>query len=273
MTRVVLAFAGTPEDTCAIPWLTAQHDAEVVAVTLDIGQDGDPGATRERALAAGALRAHVVEAREAFARDCVLPAVRGGAFHAASHALACPLIARILAEVGRIEGATAFAHGASNKALHEAIVAVAGGHRVFAPVTEWSSRDIDARAWARRRGVHVPVPESGVELRNLIVRRVPARVAPADAPAHVSLAFDGGMPVAINGVALALPELIDSLSLIAGQHGIAGGAPVHAPAADVLQAAYAALDGDTGEVRLRLLDGEHVVLAVSDRLSHLVMHA
>ena len=100
-----------------------------------------------------------------------------------------------------------------------------------------------------------------------------ARSAPADAPAHVSLAFDGGMPVAINGVALALPELIDSLSLIAGQHGIAGGAPVHAPAADVLQAAYAALDGDTGEVRLRLLDGEHVVLAVSDRLSHLVMHA
>ena len=273
MTRVVLAFAGTPEDTCAIPWLAAQHDAEVIAVTLDIGQERDPGTTRDRALAAGALRAHVVEAREAFARDCVLPAVRGGAFDGASHALACPLIARILAEMGRIEGATAFAHGASGLALHDAVVAVAGGRPVFAPVTEWSSRGVDACAWARARGVHLVASESGVTLRNLIVRRAPTRVAPADVPAHVSLAFDGGMPVAINGVALALPELIDSLSLIAGQHGIAGGARVHAPAADVLQAAYAALDGDTGEVRLRLLDGEHVVLAVSDRLSHLVMHA
>lgn len=272
MTRVALAFAGTPADTCAIAWLAAEHGAEVIAVTLDIGQDRDPGATREQALAAGALRAHVVEARDAFARDCVLPSVRGGTFPAASHALAWPLIARTLAEVARIEGATALAHGASGRTLHEALLAVAGDLPVLAPAAEWSSRGVDARAWARDRGVHVPAADA-TEPRNLIVRRAPSRVAPADAPADVALAFDDGVPIAINGVSLALPELIDSLSLIAGQHGIAGGAPVHAPAADVLQAAYAALAGETGEVRLRLLNGEHTVLAVHDRVSQLVNHA
>lgn len=273
MTCVVLAFAGTPEDTCAIPWIAAQHDADVIAVTLDIGQDRDSAATRERALAAGARRAHVVDAREAFVRDCVLPAIRRGAFQVTNHALACPLIARTLADVARIEGSSAFAHGAAGTALHEAIAHVAGGRQVFAPAAEWRSRGIDACAWARGRGVHVPPPQPAAALRNLIVRPMPTRVAPADAPAHVSLLFDAGLPVAINGVPLALPELIDSLSLIAGQHGIALSAAVHAPAADVLEAAYAALDGDAGEVRVRLLNGEYAVLAVNDRPSHLVTHA
>jgi argininosuccinate synthase len=109
--------------------------------------------------------------------------------------------------------------------------------------------------------------------RNLLIRRPPTRVAAPGVPAHVAVAFDRGVPVAVNGVALALPELIDSLSLIAGQHGIGAAAPVHAPAAEVLQAAYAALESESGEVHLRLLDGGHTVVAVHDRIPQLVNHA
>ena len=271
--RVVLAYAGTADDTCAIAWLAAQHDAEVIAVTLDVGQDRDPGGVRERALAAGALRAHVIDARDEFARD-VLPALRRGEFDAASRVLAYPLIARKLVEVAVIERASALAHGSAGPDLHDAIAALARDLVVLAPAAEWAAQHVDARALATRRGVHVPPSSNDEEVhRNLLVRRAPSRVAPADVPAHVAVAFDDGVPVAINGVALVLPELIDSLSLIAGQHGIAAAAPVHAPAADVLQGAYAALSRDSGEVHLRLLNGEYTVLAVHDRLPQLVNHA
>ena len=271
--RVVLAYAGTADDTCAIAWLAARHGAEVITVTLDLGQDRDPGGVRERALSAGARRAHVIDARDEFARDCILPAVRRRAFDASNGAIAHPLIARKLAGVAAIEHADALAHGGSGMALHAAIAGVAGELAVLAPAAEWAADGVDPRAFAREHGIHVPPDAQGDEHRNLIVRRVPARVAAPDSAAHVDLAFDGGVPVAINAVPLALPELIDSLSLIAAQHGIAGAKDVHAPAADVLLAAYSALHGDTGEVRLRFLNGEHAVLAVHDRLSQLVNHA
>lgn len=271
--RVVLAYAGTADDTCAIAWLAAQHGAEVIAVTLDIGQDRDPGGVRDRALEAGALRAHVIDARDEFAREA-LPALQQRAFDGASGVLAYPLIARKLVEVAGIERASALAHASSRPDLHEAIASRAGDIAVLAPVAEWTSQHVDPRAFAREHGVHVAAPSNGAAPHhNLLIRRVPSRVAPADVPAHVAVAFGGGVPVAINGVALALPELIDSLSLIAGQHGIAAEAPVHAPAADVLQAAYAALNGDSGEVHLRLLNGEYTVLAVHDRIPQLVNHA
>jgi argininosuccinate synthase len=271
VTRVVLAYAGGLDDTCAIAWLADRYSAEVSAVTLDIGQEGDPGAIRERALAAGARRAHVIDARERFVRECVIPALRRGAFDAASRALAHPLIVRALVEIAAIEEAPVVAHGAAGPALHAALVAAAAPRDVLAPAAEWASLGIDPRAYARQRGLHVG---AGAEIgaHNLIVRRAPVCLGPADAPAHVDLTFDGGIPVAIYGVPLALPVLVDSLSLIAGQHGIGGAAPLHAPAAAVLGAAYAALGHDAGEVRFRLLNGEHTVLAVN-RLSQLVNHA
>jgi argininosuccinate synthase len=268
VTRIVLAYAGSADDTCAIAWLAGRHDAEVSVVTLDLGQDIDPGAMRERALGAGARRAHVIDAREAFARDCILPSLKRGAFAAAIPHLAYPLIARALVEVAVIEDARALAHGASGPHLHGVIAAAAEGRNVLAPAAEWAAHGIDPRAYARSRGVHVTAEDAPAA--NLIVRRAPLHAAAADLAAHVDLAFESGVPVSINGVPLALPELLDSLSLIAGQHGIAAAAPVHAPAADVLHAAYAALPREAGEVRLRLLNGDCTVLAVHDLPSQLV---
>ena len=272
--RAALAYSGGLDTSIIIPWLKENYRCEVVAVAVDVGQREETRGLAEKARATGAADFRLIDARDEFARDCILPALRHRTFDASSPALAHPLLARKLADVAAIEHATALAHGGSGTALHAAIAAIAGGAAVLAPVAEWSAGGVDPRAFARAHGVHV-APESPVDRapRNLIVRRAPSRVAAPDAAAHVDLAFAGGVPVAINAVALALPELIDSLSLIAAQHGIAGAADVHAPAADVLQAAYAALHGDTGEVRLRLLNGEHAVLAVNDRISQVVIHA
>ena len=78
---IVLAYSGSHEGSAAIPWLRDRHDAEVVTVTLDLGQGRELEADRDRALSLGAQRAHVLDAREQFARDFVVPALRADALH------------------------------------------------------------------------------------------------------------------------------------------------------------------------------------------------
>ena len=80
MKRIVLAYSGSVATSAAIPWLMERHGAEVVTVTLDVGQGRELAHVRERALAAGAVRAHVLDARDEFVRRHVLPALRSGAF-------------------------------------------------------------------------------------------------------------------------------------------------------------------------------------------------
>ena len=97
---VVLAFSGGARSTTAIPWLADKHRAEVVTVTIDLGQSGDMSEIRTHALAAGASRAHVIDAREEFARDIILPSLKAGALsdtrYPMATALTRPLIANCL---------------------------------------------------------------------------------------------------------------------------------------------------------------------------------
>src|SRR4029079_19476533 len=115
MQRVVLAYSGGLDTSVAIRWLAERYDSEVIAVTLDLGQGRELSDVRERALALGAVRAHVLDVREEFARDYVLPALQAGAIHEdrypLSTALGRPLIAKKLVEVAQMEGATIIAHG------------------------------------------------------------------------------------------------------------------------------------------------------------------
>ena len=91
---LVLAYGGSSHDSAAIPWL-AERGADVVALTLDVGQDRDLGELRQRALACGAVRAHVIDARDEFAHDCVLPWLQAGRVDEQGlSSLARPLIAR-----------------------------------------------------------------------------------------------------------------------------------------------------------------------------------
>src|SRR4026207_2016688 len=115
MERIVLAYSGGLDTSIAIAWLAEKYAAEVIAVTLDLGQGRELSDVRERALAVGAVRAHVLDVREEFARDYILPALQAGALYEDRYPLATalgrPLIARRLVEIARMEGARALAHG------------------------------------------------------------------------------------------------------------------------------------------------------------------
>jgi argininosuccinate synthase len=104
----------------AIPWLAEKYGAEIITVTMDLGQGKELDDVRDRALASGALRAHVLDLREEFARDFILPALQAGAVYEGRYpmatALGRPLIAKHLVHIAQIEGATAIAHGSRGRA-------------------------------------------------------------------------------------------------------------------------------------------------------------
>jgi argininosuccinate synthase len=204
--RIVLAYSGDPKTTVAIPSLARTHDAEVVTLTLDIGAGRDLEEIRERAMAAGAVRAHVIDACEEFAHDFVLPSLRAGARRDGdpmAGALARALVRRKLEEVARIE---------------EAFEAVDQFH-------------VAENLWGREGSSYV-LSKSADD-------------APAT-PALIEIMFEQGVPVCVNGIPMGMTELIESLSVIAGHHGIGriplAGLCLEAPAAVVLHAAQAALE-------------------------------
>jgi argininosuccinate synthase len=112
MKRIVLAYSGSLASSAAVSWLREQHGAEVVTVTLDVGQERELAAVRERALALGAVRAHVVDGRDELVRDYLLPALAAGALESGS-LLVRPAVAKRLVDVARMESASAVAHAAA----------------------------------------------------------------------------------------------------------------------------------------------------------------
>jgi argininosuccinate synthase len=219
--RIVVACSGALDVTTALPLLARQYEADVVAMTLDLGQGQELEEVRDRALASGAVRAHVLDVREEFARDYVLPTLHAGALREGhdpmAAALAAPLVSKKLSEVAAIEQA----------------------------------RDVVDRfgmqpnLWGRAGGAFV-------------MTKAPAD-AP-EAAADVEISFDRGTPVAINGVPMGLTELIEILNIIAGHHGIGrmdmGETQGEAPAAVVLHAAHRTLEAAVLPTELVVLKHE-----------------
>lgn len=262
--RIVLAYSGSLEGSAAIPWLRERHGAEVVAVTLDLGQGRELEAIRDAALALGAHRAHVLDVRDVFAQDVLVPAIRASAMHGGraplAMALSRPVIAHHLVDIARIERASAVAHtsrltgGESHVARH--LDVTAGDLRVVAPALEWTFDRTELAAYARSHGLgSIPDDPSRVEW-NLWGRtwtEAHAGVPPVpkppsqcpDEPAHVEVTFTRGEPTALNGVGLPLVELVGSLAALASTHGVGyvreGAMICDAPAAVVLHAAHRAV--------------------------------
>jgi len=251
MMRIVLAYSGGLDTSVAIPWLAEKYGAEVIAVTMDLGQGKELNDVRERALAVGAVRAHVVDVREEFARDFILPALQAGAIYEDRYPLATalgrPLITRKLVEVARIEGATAIAHGCTGKGNDQVRMdvsarAIEPDIAVIAPAREWGMSRPQEIEYARERGIPVPatVDSPYSTDANLWGRSIECGVledpwteppedvytltkSPAECPnmpAYVEIALERGVPVSINGVSMPLVELIGSLETIAGAHGV-----------------------------------------------------
>lgn len=241
---IVLAYSGGVRSSVAIPWLADHHDAQVVAVTLDLGQATDLAEIRARALAAGAARAHVIDARDEFIRDFAWPALRAGALadgrYPMATALSRPLIAAKLIEIARIEGAAIVAHGSAGRdrarldrslrALDPSLQAIACADAMtpaqaaecaeragIVPLPAGADR-IDDNLWGRTVGR--PADDGSGEPPDAAFARSRPLAQTPDAPAVVEVSFARGTPTAINGLAMTPAELIESLSTIAGEHGV-----------------------------------------------------
>jgi argininosuccinate synthase len=247
----VLAYSGGLDTSVAIPWLAEKYQAEIVAVTMDLGQGRELDDVRERALALGAVRAHVLDVREEFARDFILPALQAGALYEDRYPLATalgrPLIAQHLVRIAELEGASAIAHGCTGKGNDQVRLDVSSralnpAIRVIAPAREWGMTRPDEIEYARERGIPVPATiESPYSTdANLWGRSIECGVledpwceppdeiytltrSPAecpDEPAYLEVEFEAGVPVKINGVPMGPVELIGSVETIAGAHGV-----------------------------------------------------
>jgi argininosuccinate synthase len=251
MERIVLAYSGGLDTSVAIPWLKEQYGAEIIAVTMDLGQGKELESVRDRALAAGAARAHVLDLREEFARGYILPALKADALYEDRYPLATalgrPLIAQKLVEIADIERAISVAHGCTGKGndqvrLDVTTRALRPDLKVIAPARDWGMTRLEEIEYARNRGVVVPATagspystDSNIWGRSIECGVLedpwcepPAAIytltkAPEECPAepaYVEIAFDRGVPVAVNGVAMPLLDLIASLGTIAGAHGV-----------------------------------------------------
>jgi len=251
MERIVLAYSGGLDTSVAIPWLQKQYGAEVIAVTLDLGQGRELEQIRERAIAAGAVRCHVLDVRDEFARDFILPALQAGAIYEDRYPMATslgrPLIAQKLVEIAEMERATAIAHGCTGKGNDQVRIDVSARAlnpkiRVIAPAREWNMSRLDEIEYARQRGIPVPATKASPYStdENLWGRSIECGVledpwteppeeiytltkSPADAPdvpAYVEMEFAKGVPTQVNGVVMPFAELIASLETIAGAHGV-----------------------------------------------------
>lgn len=225
--RRLVAYSGSADSTAVLRSLVAEGRGEIITLTVDLGQAPELAQIRDAALAAGAVRAHVVDARDELARAHLLPAlaagVPSGGWLPLVRSLGRPLVAAKLQEVAGIEDAPA-ACGAE-------------------------SHDVDASIAGR-------VVVGGAHTLTT------AAAAAPEAAADVALTFDRGVPVAINDVTMPLTELIESLTTIAGRHGVGRVEGVEAPAAVVLHAALR-LQAD-GQARLKLFKGTITPLANHD---------
>ena len=289
MKKVVLAYSGGLDTSVAVAWLREQYDCEVVTLTIDVGGGSLRPGVEGRAISAGASRAYVVDARERFVTDFVWPHLQANAMYQGAYplatALARPLIAQLLVEVARREGADAVAHGCTGKGNDQvrfdvAVHALDPGLEVVAPMRVGMGLTRDQEIdYAIERGIEIPITkaspysidvnlwgrscETGV-LEDPWVTPPPDAyewtVAASDAPppVEITIEFEGGVPVAIDGERLAPLDLVDRISTLAGQHGVGRIDHVEdrlvgiksreiyeAPAASVLHAAHRALEGLT----------------------------
>jgi argininosuccinate synthase len=248
---IVLAYSGGLDTSVALRWLADEYSADVIALLVDVGQGIDAEQVTERALQAGAAEVVVVDARQEFAEQYVLPILQAGALYEGRYplvsALSRPLIARHLVAVAHEHGATAVAHGCTGKGndqvrFETAVAALAPELAVLAPVRDWGMTREQEIAYADEHGIEVPV-KSGAAYsidHNLWGRSIEAGpledpwVAPPEeayaltiaperalpAPQVVEIGFEHGVPVAIDGEELELPALIQRVAAIAGAHGV-----------------------------------------------------
>ncbi len=251
--RVLLLYSGGLDTSVMLKWIQDEYEAEVVALTVNLGQPGeDYDVVRGKALQLGALDCHVVDAREEFASEYVLPAIQANADYGDGYplftALGRPLIAKLAVDYARKTGCDTIAHGCTGKGndqvrIEATIATLAPELKVIAPVRSWAMGRDEEIAYARKHGIPV---KGGTETApysiddNLWGRSSEGRwiedlshapdddvfqlvtrpeLAPDEAEI-VTVGFEAGVPVSLNGARLPLVELLDQAAALGIKHGV-----------------------------------------------------
>jgi len=249
--KVVLAYSGGLDTSVAVKWLEERYSLKVVTLTVDIGNVPDLEAIKQKALKVGAIKALVVDAKEAFIKSFVFPALQADAVYEGQYPLATalgrPLIARLLVKTAKKEGATVVAHGCTGKGndqvrIDVGVAALAPGLKVIAPARAWNMTREQAIEYARAHDIPVPItraspysidenlwgrsiecgvledtwnePPEDVFLWTKSPEKTPAR------PAYLEIDFDHGIPVSLDGKKLEPVALVQKVHDLAGQHGV-----------------------------------------------------
>jgi argininosuccinate synthase len=245
MATVVLAYSGGLDTSVAIRWIKEKYDLDVIALTIDVGNDRDLEAIAARAKQIGAVKSFIVDGRADFINYFVWPALRAGAIYEGQYplatALARPLIARLL-------GAVAVAHGCTGKGNDQvrfdvSINTLAPDLKIIAPVREWSMTRDNEIAYAAEHNIPIQATNASPYSidQNLWGRSVecgiledpweepPAEIyewtsdpdrADAPEPSYIEITFEQGTPVALNGEEIDGVTLVEKLNKLAGDYGI-----------------------------------------------------
>ena len=250
--KVVLSYSGGLDTSVILPWLKENYGCEVITFTANLGQgDEELEGLEEKALAAGASKAYILDLRDEFLTEYAFPTMQAGAIYERMYLLgtsfARPLTGKYLVKIAEQEGAEAIAHGCTGKGNDQvrfelAVKALNPTLNVIAPWREWDIRSReDALAYAKNRNIPVgakksaysrdrniwhmshegsiledPWAEPEEEMFHLTV----APEAAPDQPQYVVLDFEKGIPVAVDGEAMASVELLAHLNEIGGAHGV-----------------------------------------------------
>lgn len=252
MARTILAFNGDLESRLALHWLVHERNLEVLTISINLGQEVYLEPLGELALELGASAARVIDRRQEFLTEFALPVLQAGAVYQSScflgSALARYVIAQELVKAAHEEGCDTVAHGAASKGndqvrMETAIAAQDPKLRVLAPVREWNLKNLkDKLTYAERRGIPIDAPSEGPVAidRNLWGVSVyftgltdawqePPQNAfvltknPEDAPnepVFLTIGFEKGLPVSLNGQHMAPIPLVRELNRLGGLHGI-----------------------------------------------------
>ncbi len=249
--KVVLAYSGGLDTSVAIKWLKEKYNLDVIALTIDVGNERDFSAIQQKALKVGAMKALVKDVKEAFVNHFVFPALQADALYEGQYSLATalsrPLMAKLLVDVALEEGASAVAHGCTGKGNDQVrfdvgVSALAPDLKIIAPAREWGMTREETIAYAQKYDIPVPItvtsPYSIDE--NLWGKSIECGVledpwveppeevftwtrspdkAP-DKPQYVEIGFEKGIPTTIDGQEMNGLILIQQLNELVGKHGI-----------------------------------------------------
>ena len=250
--KVVLAYSGGLDTSVIIPWLKEHYDGcEVIAACADVGQGDELSVVHDKALASGASKVFIVDLTKEFLEEYVWPTLKAGAVYEGKYLLgtsfARPVIAKALVDIAKREGADAIAHGATGKGNDQVrfeltVKALAPNLQIIAPWREW---DLDSRtaeiAYAKKHGIPVAtenktysmdrniwhlshegsdLEDPANEPKNSMFLISCAPEEAPDAPEYVSISFEQGVPVAVNGEKLGAVELLTKLNEIGARNGV-----------------------------------------------------